>query len=186
MKDEMIVELYWKRDEAALVQTEVKYGAYLMKVTSNILSDPLDCEECVNDTYLAAWNSMPVNRPKVLSTYLGKIARQRSIDIFRKNQSKKRYMSQFALSLDEIGECFTDGGTSEQALNMNLLVEEINEFLHSVGPKERTAFIGRYYYFDSVKEIAQYCGMREAAVKSMLFRTRQKLKEHLLKQGFEL
>ena len=90
MKDAEIVALYWDRNEAAIQQTQKKYGAYLSKIAYNILSDFEDSRECVNDTYLKAWNSMPTHRPSVLSTYLGKIARQLSIDVFRKKNSTKR------------------------------------------------------------------------------------------------
>ena len=100
MKDAEIVDLYWERNEAAIQQTQQKYGAYLSKVAYNILSDFEESRECVNDTYLKAWNSMPTHRPSVLSTYLGKIARQISIDLFRKKNSVKRYASEYAVSLD--------------------------------------------------------------------------------------
>ena len=93
MKDAEIVDLYWERNEAAIQQTQQKYGAYLSKIAYNILSDFEDSKECVNDTYLKAWNSMPTHRPSVLSTYLGKIARQLSIDLFRRKNSTKRYAS---------------------------------------------------------------------------------------------
>ena len=114
MKDEQIVALYWDRDEDAIQQTQKKYGSYLSKVADNILANTEDSQECVNDTYLAAWNSMPTNRPNVLSTYLGKIIRQISIDVYRKKNRQKRYASQYAISLDELGDTFSDGTTPEQ------------------------------------------------------------------------
>ena len=106
MDDAKIVDMYWDRNEDAIVCTQQKYGAYLLKIARNILSDTQDSEECVNDTYLAAWNSMPVNRPKVLSTYLGKIVRQLSIDVFRKKTSLKRGGSEYELSYEELAEAF--------------------------------------------------------------------------------
>ena len=186
MKDAEIVDLYWERNEAAIQQTQQKYGAYLSKVAYNILSDFEDSKECVNDTYLKAWNSMPPNRPSVLSTYLGKIARQLSIDVFRKKNSAKRYASEYAVSLDELGDSFSDGNTPEQAYDVKLLDDAINRFLRVLPDDARNTFIGRYYFFDSLKDVAGYCGMSETKAKSMLYRTRQSLKAYLVKEGFDL
>lgn len=186
MKDEDIVELYWQRSEAAIKETSAKYQTYLSKIAYNILADFEDSKECVNDTYLAAWNSMPEHRPSVLSTYLGKIARQISIDVFRKKNSIKRYASEYALSLSELEDSFADQETPEQTLDAKLLDEAINTFIRSLPEESRKVFIGRYYFFDSVKKIAAYCGISEANAKAILFRTRQKLKEYLVKKGFTL
>lgn len=186
MKDEEIVELYWQRSEDAIKETSTKYQAYLSKIAYNILSDFEDSKECVNDTYLAAWNSMPEHRPSVLSTYLGKIARQISIDVFRKKNSLKRYASEYALSLSELEESFSDHATPEQTFDAKILDEAINTFIRSLPEESRKVFIGRYYFFDSVKKIAAYCGISETNVKAILFRARQKLKEYLVKEGFSL
>lgn len=186
MEDEQIVPLYWERNEEAIQQTERKYGAYLAKIACNILSDYEDSGECVNDTYLAAWNSMPTQRPGALSTYLGKITRQISIDLFRKKHSAKRYASQYALSLSELADTFTDGSTPEQEMEAKLLSGAISRFLRTLPGDARNVFVGRYYFFDSVKEVAAYCGMSESAVKSALYRTRQSLKQYLEKEGFDL
>lgn len=184
MRDEEIVALYWQRSEEAIRETSAKYQSYLSKIACNILSDPEDSRECVNDTYLAAWNSMPEHRPGVLSTYLGKIARQIAIDVFRKRNSKKRYSSEYALSLSELGEIFADAETPEQVCDAKMLDEAVNAFLRALPEDARRVFIGRYYFFDSVKETAAYCGISEANAKSILFRTRRKLKEYLVKEGF--
>lgn len=186
MKDEEIVALYWDRNEDAIRQTQQKYGAYLSKIAYNILSDFEDSKECVNDTYLKAWNSMPDHRPGVLSTYLGKIVRQRAIDEFRKKNSVKRYASEYALSLEELGDSFAGGTTPEQAFDAKKLDEAINCFLRTLSDEARNTFIGRYYYFDSLKDVAAYCGMSEVRAKSMLYRTRQSLKAYLIKEGFDL
>lgn len=186
MKDEEIVDLYWQRDEKAIQETTQKYGAYLSKIAYNILSNLEDSRECINDTYLAAWNSMPENRPSILSTYLGKITRQISIDRFRKNNSKKRFASEYAASLSEMEDCFADNNTPEQEVNVKLLEEAVNSFVRSLPDDARKVFIGRYYFFDSVKATAMYCGISEANVKTTLYRTRLKLKDYLVKEGFEL
>ena len=186
MKDELIVDLYWDRNEDAIRQTQRKYGSYLSKVAYNILSDFEDSRECVNDTYLAAWNSMPTNRPRILSTYLGKIARQISIDVFRKRNTMKRYASEYALSLEELGDSFSAGTTPEQELNGKLLDEAINRFLRTLREETRNVFLGRYYFFDSLKDVAAYCSITESKAKSMLYRTRQSLKVYLAEEGFDV
>ena len=186
MKDEEIVALYWQRDEATIRETEKKYGHYLSKIAYNILSDIEDSEESVNDTYLKAWNSMPPHRPGVLATYLGKIARQLSIDIFRKRNREKRKASEYALSLSELEDCVSGGDTTGQSVDLNLLAEAVNDFLYKVTPEARTLFVGRYYYMDSIKEISAYHGMSESKVKSILFRTRKGLKNYLEQEGFDV
>lgn len=186
MKDRDIVAMYWDRNEEAIAETQRKFGAYLSKVAYNILSDFEDSKECVNDTYLAAWNSMPTNRPGILSTYLGKITRQISIDVFRRRNTAKRYASEYALSLEELGDSFSDGVTPELVLGAKLLDEAINRFVRELPDDARNAFIGRYFFFDSLKDVAAYCGMSESKAKSLLYRTRQSLKAYLVKEGFDL
>ena len=186
MNDAEIVALFWDRNEAAIQYTQQKYGAYLSKAAYNILSDFEDSRECVNETYLKAWNSIPPHRPGILSTYLGKIVRHLSIDMYRRKNSLKRYASEYSVSLDELGDSFTDGTTPEQVLDDRQLDDAINRFLHTLSDDERNTFIGRYYFFDPLKEVARYCSMSEAKAKSMLYRTRQKLKAYLVKEGFNL
>ena len=146
MKDDQIVNLYWDRNEDAIHQTQMKYGSYLAKVAYNILADYEDSQECVNDTYLSAWNSMPTNRPSVLSTYLSKITRQITIDMFRKKNRLKRYASEYAISLDELGDSFSDGTTPEQELDAKLLMDTINRFLRTLPKDARNTFICRYFF----------------------------------------
>ena len=186
MEDAEIVALYWARDEDAVSQTKTKYGAYLNRVANNILADLEDSQECVSDTLLAAWRSMPDNRPKNLRTYLGKITRQVSIDLYRRRNRMKRYASEYAISLEELGDSFTDGRTPEDELNARLLTETVNCFLRTLPDEARNTFIGRYYFFDSVKNVAWYCGMSESKCKSLLYRTRQSLKSYLQREGFDL
>lgn len=186
MEDAEIVALYWARNEDAITQTKAKYGAYLNRVANNILADLEDSQECVSDTLLAAWRSMPDNRPKNLRTYLGKITRQVSIDLYRRRNRMKRYASEYAISLEELGDSFTDGRTPEDELNARLLTETVNRFLRTLPDEARNTFIGRYYFFDSLQEVAWYCGMSESKCKSLLYRTRQSLKSYLQREGFDL
>lgn len=186
MQDDKIVALYWQRDENAIRETEQKYGRYLSRIAHNILSNVEDGREAVNDTYLKAWNSMPPHRPDVLATYLGKITRQLSIDIFRRRNREKRRASEYALSLSELEECVCGDNTTEQDVDLHLLAEAVNAYLHTLTPQARNTFVGRYYYMDSIREVAAYYGMSESGVKSLLFRTRQGLKNYLEQEGFQI
>ncbi len=186
MQDAEIVELYWNREESAITETQNKYGRYLAKIAYNVLADFEDSKESVNDTYLAAWNSIPPHRPNVLSVYLGKLTRRISIDIFRKRNREKRKASEYALSLDELSECISLGDGPEEVLDSKLLADAINKFLRNISEDARNAFIGRYYFLDPLKTVAGYCGMSEAKAKSLLFRTRCGLKEYLKKEGFDV
>ena len=186
MQDDRIIALYWKRDEAALTATQEKYDRYLTKVAYNILTDLEDSRESVNDTYLAAWNSIPPHKPSVLSTYLGKITRRVSIDRLRKRHSDKRQASEYALSLDELGEQFSGDDTPQQEAELRLLADAIGAFLRALPTDTRALFIGRYYFLDPLREVAQYCGMSETQAKSRLFRARQSLKDYLKQEGFDV
>ena len=182
MEDAQIVTMYWDRDEQAIGETDKKYGKYLQTIAYNILADREDASESVNDTYLAAWDSMPPHRPSALSTYLGKITRRISIDCFRKKNAQKRG-GEYALSLEELGDCL-GRNTTEESVNAQALADAIGQYLGTVSQEARRVFIGRYYYLDPVKEIARYCHITESKVKMLLLRTRQGLWEHLQKEGF--
>ena len=184
MDDEQIVSLYWQRDESAIRETEEKYSRYLTKIAYNILADREDSRESVNDTYLAAWNSMPPHRPGVLSAYLAKLTRRISITRFRYRNREKRKGSEYEISLSELGDCVSGGNTTEEAVNVKLLAQAIGAFLRQQSEETRNVFIGRYYFLDSVKEVAAYCGITESKCKTVLHRTRLALREYLEKEGF--
>jgi len=185
MSDAAIVDLYWQRDETAIKETESKYSGYLSKIAYNILSDFEDSKECVNDTYLKAWNSMPSQKPSELSTYLGRITRQVSIDVYRKRNRKKR-QSNLSLSLSEIEECVPGKSNPEQETEAALLDELINSYLRGLPSDKRTVFLCRYYFLDSMKDIAENHGLSVANVKTILHRTRAGLKKYLEKGGFSV
>ena len=184
MEDAQIVSLYWDRDESAIRETETKYGRYLTKIACNILNDVEDSRESVNDTYLAAWDSIPPHRPGILSAYLAKLTRRISIDRFRYRTRDKRMGSEYALSLEELGDCVCGGDTTQEAVNEQLLADAIGIYLRLLPEDARTAFVGRYYFLDPLKEVAAYCGMSESKAKSLLYRTRVGLKEYLQKEGY--
>lgn len=186
MDDDKIVNLYWQRDESAIRETENKYGRYLTRIAYNVLLDLEDSKESVNDTYFKAWNSMPPHKPGILSTYLGKITRQTSIDRYRKKNSQKRRCSEYALSLTELGECVSKEPAPEQEMELEILADAISTYLRSLPKESRNIFVCRYYFMDSIKEIAGYTGASESKIKSMLYRTRNGLKSYLEGEGYVL
>jgi RNA polymerase sigma-70 factor (ECF subfamily) len=186
LEDLKIIELFFERKECAIAETERKYGRYLSKIAYNILFDTEDSEECVNDSYMKTWNIIPPQKPKVLRTFLGKITRRLAIDIFRKKHAEKRGNSEFALSLSELDECIPENFSAESAFVQKELSESINRFLSSLSKENRDIFICRYFYSDSIKEIASFFGTSESKIKSSLFRSRKALKDQLEKEGFYL
>lgn len=186
MEDEKIVSLYWERSEDAIRETEIKYDRYLFKIAQNILNNREDSRESVSDTYLAAWNSMPPHRPGVLSAYLAKLTRRISIDRFRYRTRQKREASEYTISLSELSECVSGDNSAEEIVNAKLLADAIGIYLRTQSDEARTAFLGRYYFLDSVREVAAYCGITESKCKTLLHRTRVGLKEYLRKEGFDL
>ena len=186
MTDERIVQLYWDRDESAVAETQSKYGRYLTKIAYNILADMEDSLESVNDTYMHAWKAMPPHRPSVLSTFLAKITRRVAIDALRRKSRDKRIPSEYTYSLSELEECVSDQTNVELQIEAEELGKVINAYLKTISSDARRLFIGRYFYLDSLKEVAKYCGMSEAKAKSMLYRTRCGLKAYLEQEGYHI
>ncbi|MBP0983474.1 MAG: sigma-70 family RNA polymerase sigma factor [Oscillospiraceae bacterium] len=186
MEDSEILELYRTRSEEAIRQTEQKYSRYLTVISNNILNDREDSRECVNDTYLRAWDTIPPHFPERLAGYIGKICRDISIGRYRRKKAAKRGGSEYALSLEELCDCVSGSETPEQALDVKLLAAAIGEYLRTISQQARIEFVQRYYFCDPVKNIALYSGRSESAVKSGLLRTRRGLKEYLEKEGFNI
>ncbi len=184
LEDKEIIALYQNRDENAIRQTEKKYSCYLTAIALNILGNREDGEECVSDTYLKAWNTIPPNIPAMLKYYLGKITRELSIDCLRKKTSRKRGGTEYDLSLEELDECMDSGDSTEQAADVAVLAELIEKFLLSCSDNERDMFVCRYYFCDSLKEIAEYFGVNVSKIKNTLFRTRSALKKYLESEGY--
>ena len=185
MEDREIVSLFEKRDERAIEESKKKYSRYVRSISLGILHSDEDVDECENDAYLGAWNSIPPHHPEDLRTYLGKLARRISIDRFRAETAEKRGGTETALSLDELEECVPAGSVNpvEEAAEAADLARIIDAFLRTLPVNERRMFLRRYWYFDSVKEIAERFGSGESRVKTTLFRTREKLKAVLTKEG---
>ena len=182
MEDSRIVELFWQRDETALAETENKYGRYCFSIANGILQNGEDARECVNDTFLAAWNAIPPHRPELLSAFLGKIARRLSLKKRRDSSAGKRGGGSVDVSLDELEECIPAGQSIDESIDTAELTEIINAFLAELPLTERRVFLRRYWYFDPVSEIASRFGFSESKVKMMLKRTRDKLLARLQKE----
>lgn len=184
MDDKRIVELYFHRSERAIDETASKYGKYCFSIANNILANREDAEESVNDTYLDAWNSIPPHRPNSLALFLGRITRRISIDRYRRRNAQKRGSGEVSLVLDELYQCISENADVEIEFEKRHLAQVINQFVKSLPANEQKVFLCRYWYMDSIKSISKRFGYSESKVKSMLFRTREKLKEALRKEGY--
>lgn len=182
MEDKQIVDLYWARSETAISETQTKYGKYCHYIAQRILESFQDAEECVNDTYVKAWNAMPPHRPERLQTFLGKITRRLALDRYDYNTAQKRNCS-MQLALEELAECIPGGSNEDTRVEEAVLRDAINEFLGNLTKKNRILFVRRYWYLCSVKELAESMGMSESNVKVTLLRTRNRFKEHLENEG---
>ena len=182
MEDEKIIDLYWARCEDAVKETSQKYGKYCYGISYNILHSREDAQECVNDTYVKAWESIPPHRPNSLSAFLGKITRNLSLNLYEKNRADKRGSGQVPFVLEELSECIPSGNTVESAVDSNQLTELLNKFLSETKTENRTVFVLRYWYMYSVKEIAERQGSTQSRIKMILLRTRKSLKSFLEKE----
>ncbi len=179
MEDKQIISLYWERNQDAITQTAEKYGNYCTAIARNILQNEEDAEECVNEVWLGAWNSIPPNRPEHLPGFLGKLTRYKAIDRLRAQNRKKRGGNAITVVLDEIAELTPSGDGPEQEILNQELVEAINRFLASLPAVERNVFIVRYWYLEDLAGIGKRFGFSYGKVHSMLHRTRNKLRQYL-------
>ena len=179
MEDTEIVELYWQRSQQAVPETAAKYGGYCRVVAYNILGSFEDAEECVNDTWLGAWNSMPQNRPRLLRPYLAKLTRWISLGRLRDQNCLKRGGGETSLALEELSESLDSGFDTESQLEMKELAGAIRRFTAGLEEEQRQVFLARYWFMAPVEEIAEKFGFSAGKVKSMLLRTRRALRAYL-------
>lgn len=184
MEDKQIVDLYWERSEQAIPETEKKYGSYCYAIAQRILNVREDTEECVNDTWLGAWNSMPENRPSLLAPYLAKLTRWISLSRLRDQNRLKRGGGEAVLALEELSEQFDSGTNVERDVELRELTDRLNHFLHSLDKEKRQVFLARYWYMAPISEIAKKSGFSEGKIKTILFRVRKKLWTELEAQGY--
>lgn len=179
MDDCAIIALYEQRDERAIEETDAVYGAYCRKIAMDILDSPPDAEECVNDTYLRTWNSIPPQKPSKLSAFLGRITRNLSIDRARKNRAAKRGNGVYTALLEELEPFLPCADSVEKAVEDAELTKAINDFLHTLPKRDCTLFLLRYFYGQSVRDAATKCGLSENSGKVTLHRIRRKLQSYL-------
>lgn len=180
--DQKIIELYCSRSENAIAETAGKYGKYCNAIAYGILGSREDAQECVSDAYLTAWNAIPPRRPGDLGTYLGKITRNLSIDRLRSRSREKRGGGEAPLALDELEEVVAGSDSPENEAVRKELIASLNRFLGGLTRQERYVFVRRYWYLDSLTEIAEKTGFSGSKVASMLYRLRGRLKKQLIKE----
>lgn len=186
MSDEQIVELYWQRDEQAIRETDRKYQHFLLTVAHNILRDAQDCEECLNDTYLGAWNAIPPARPKVLQAFLATIMRRTAIDRYKAGKRQKRIDSELTVALSEVEEFLADGSDPAAELDAHELGRVISEFIRALPKRRMYIFMSRYYTARPIGEIARLLGCSESTVNKEIAAIKRDLKEKLEKEGYSL
>ena len=184
MTDEAIIEMYFARNEEAIKKSDEKYGRYCMTVAGSILSDRLDAEECVNDTWLRAWNAIPPERPNYLKLFFAKITRNLAISRYRATTAKKRGGGEFEAVLDELSECI--GDDTETAVDMRAMSASVNDFIGALEIRERAIVLRRYFFSEGTETIAVKFGLKKSNVHKILSRTRKKLQEHLAKEGYNV
>ncbi len=181
VEDKQIVELFWARDEQALSETDKKYNRYCHSIAFNILNSNEDSEECVNDTYVRAWNSIPPTRPKWLSVFLGRITRNLALDRFKARKTQKRGKGRADIALNELWGCVSVNTQNDISDDIALRAA-LNSFLYSLPEETMKVFLKKYWYMNSVSEIANELSISENKVKILLHRTRISLREHLEKE----
>lgn len=186
MEDQEIIELYWKRSEEAISETEKKYGAYLFTIAYHILQSNEDARECVNDAYFSAWRAIPPRRPEKLQAFLGKLVRNTSLNRRKESHAQKRGAGQVPLALSELEDCIPAVTRVEEYGESAALTNAIERFLYAQTQPKRNIFIRRYWYLSPIRELAKEYGMSQSKIKSLLFRMRKELKTHLEKEDFLL
>ncbi len=184
LSDEEIISLYWDRNEKAISETDRKYGHYLFTIAQNILSDRLDCEECLNDTYLGTWNRIPPAKPSIFHVFLSRITRNIAIDKHRANTAKKRIPTEMTVSLTELEDTVLQSPSVEEEVAVEELGRILNEFISELPERDEMIFFCRYYYADKISSIAYMLGVSESTVKRDLTRLREQLKEKLEREGY--
>lgn len=183
MEDMQIIALYWQRDESAVAESLSRYGAYCEQIARNILADPEDAKECVNDALLRAWNGIPPARPDNLQFYLAKITRNLALDRYRMQTAAKRGKGVTQIALEELSQCAVDPDDPQLHCQAKELEMAVNRFVISLPEREGNVFIRRYFFMEKAKTIGRRYGISENYVMVILSRTRRKLKDFLKKEG---
>ena len=186
LPDKEIVDLYWSRDEKAIDETDKKYGKYLYTIAYNIIHSRLDCEECLNDTYLGTWNSIPPQRPGSLQGFLSRITRNIAVDRYRERSASKRIPSELVSSLEELGDTLSYDGSIEEEAAVSAVAEELNKFLRELDERDQFIFVCRYYYCDTIDDLSKMLSVSERTVFRAISKMREELRERLKEGGIEV
>ena len=184
LSDEEIIALYWDRDEQAISRTDEKYKKFLLSVAFNIVFDDQDCEECLNDTYIDAWNSMPPSKPALLQAFLATIMRRTAIDRYKSRKRQKRIASELTVSLSELEEIIAD--ESDNSAQTDELARLLSDFVRSLPDRRMYIFMSRYYFARPIGEIASLLCCSESTVNKEIAAIKRELKEKLMKEGYTL
>lgn len=185
MEDQKIVALYLERNEAAIEATKQKYGDHCFKIARNILTLPQDAEECVNDMYHHAWDSIPPNRPENLGAWLSRVVRNLALNLWNKNHTQKRYSGLTEL-LDEMEECIPSANLVEQEVEERELTVFLNKWLSSLSKEDRILFLRRYWNGETLKSLEEEYHMSHGKMAKRMYQLRLSLKETLEKEGYHL
>ena len=185
MSDVQIVELYWQRDEQAIKETDIKYKKFLLSVAYNIVHDTCDSEECLNDTYIGAWNSIPPARPTLLQAFLATIMRRTAIDCYKARKRQKRIASELTVSLSEVEDFIADDDMYSET-DAKELGRVISDFVRSLPDRRMYIFMSRYYFARPIKEIAKLLDCSESTVNKEIAFIKCELKEKLEKEGYSI
>ncbi|MDR3270275.1 MAG: sigma-70 family RNA polymerase sigma factor [Peptococcaceae bacterium] len=186
MDDNTIIDLFWSRSETAIAETNKKYGAYCMTIAMNILQNREDSNECLNDTYHMTWSAIPPQRPVIFPAFLGRIARNVSLNKYKARHTKKRGGQEMDVLLSELEHCLPAPNNVEAEYETGQVAKTISNFLYAMNTHDRIIFVRRYWYADSIAALAQRYQMGESKVKSLLFRTRNKLRVYLEREEVNL
>ena len=183
LEDEQIIGLYWKRDEKAIRETDIKYGKFLLKIAYNILNDSSDCEECQNDTYLGIWNAIPPTYPAVFPAFITQIMRRIAINRYKEKKAKKHVPSEFTVSMEDLYDTLQASDSIETELETNEIGHLISDYVRGLSKQNRFIFVGRFYMADSVENIANELDLTPSSIYKALERIKIGLKNHLEKKG---
>lgn len=186
MNDNIIIKLFWQRTENAIAEVSKKYANYCHSIAYRILCSNEDADECVNDTWLRAWNAIPPELPNRLSTFLGKITRNLSLNRYESMSAKKRGGGMVEIAISELEDCIPSDTSIENEIDDIYMTEQIDRFLDTLPSQSRDVFVQRYWYLCSIEDISADLGINKNTVKSILFRIRAKLKQHLEKEGISI
>lgn len=186
MDDQEIIARFFARDEGAIAAVRERYGPYCAAVARSFLNDPRDQEECLSDTWLRAWNAIPPQRPRSLGAFLAKITRNLAINRLRDGNAVRRGGGQVPLTLEELGECVSPKGSPEGELDRQAAAEALDRFLDTLPPRRKEVFLRRYWYLDSIEDIARRTGWSKSRVTTTLHRLRVRLREHLIQEGIDV